>query len=455
MRSLVAAALLAGAAAARATPVVSVGGEPIALAAIDARCGTPCTRVPAELRRRKAEMLETLMGEALLAGGPPLTPAPVSDADVENYIAAHPTDFRGPPDRDRAAVRFFLEREARLAAERARGAEERARRPPVVHVGPDDPTFADPAPAARVLAEAGGRTITNGEVEARLAWPLYRLRGELALERRRAAEALVEEALWAREAAAAGTTPDALRNRIRRTARVTDDDVAAAVAAEAARRPGSEPSAARIRPYLLFRAGRAAEEAFLADAAARAGVRIDVPLPRPARLPLGAGAFGWHGPAGAPARVVFLTSHRGEVTRRMWDVVRRLAAEPGTAVTVRPLLPQWDPEATAVAVAVRCAAAAGRGWAFQDAVARHAEPPTAADLAAIAATLDLDDTRFRYCTRDPETAAAVAAESAEAERFFLDDPPALLVDGRPFTGMQSPNRLRAVARAARRRAERR
>ena len=442
-RGLVAAAL-AWTTGALAAPVVTVGEVSIELAAIDTRCGEPCVRLAAEVQTRKAGTLDTLVGEALLANAPPVVPAPVSEVAVDTYLAEHAADFHGPAVRDRAAVRFFLEREARRDATKTVIATERARRPPEIRVAADDPTLADEAPADRVLADVGGRSIRNRDVEARLAWPLYRIRGELTLERRRVADALVEETLWAREGAARGRTTRLLRDDIRAAVHVSDEDVRAAAAA--ARRPSGEaPPLERVRPYVLFRAERAAEEKFLAGAAARAGVRIRLPMPRPPRLELGPGALGWRGPDDAAARVVFLTSHRGEITRRMWNVVRRVAAEPGTALAVRPLIPQWDPEATAVAVAVRCA-----GWAMMDAVADRVGPPTSEELAALAVSLGVGSDQFATCTADPAIAAAVAAESGEAERLGLDDPPAVLVNGRPFTGIQTANRLRAVARAARR-----
>jgi hypothetical protein len=434
-----------------AAPVVTVGDVSIDLAEIDARCGEPCPRLAAEVRTRKAAALQALVGEALLANGAPVEPAAVPDATVDEYLATHAADFQGPPARDRAAVRFFLERATRRAATDAQIAAARARWPPEIRVADTDPAFSDASPRDRVLAEVAGRAIRNGDVEARVAWPLYRLRGELTLERRRQADALVEETLWAHEAAARAKTPRALRDDIRAGAHVSDAEVEAAVA-EARRQPGATPSAERLRPYLMFRAARAAEERFLAEAAARAGVAIHLPMPRPPRLDLGPGALGWHGSADDPARVVFLTSYRGEITRRMWDVVRIVAGEPGTALAVRPLLPQWDPEAMAVATAIRCAAVAGHGWIFLAAVAERPRPPAADELAILAGSLGMDAGRFAGCAADPATATAVAAESAEAERLGLDDPPAVLVDGRPFTGLQKPNRLRAVARAARRRA---
>jgi protein-disulfide isomerase len=148
--------------------------------------------------------------------------------------------------------------------------------------------------------------------------------------------------------------------------------------------------------------------------------------------------------------LVFLTSYRGETSRAMWRVVRQLAEEPGTALAVRPLLPQWDPEATAVAVAVHCAAENGRGFELHDAAASHPTLPDGAALAVIAAQAGLAPAPFESCLARPETAAAVGRDSAAAEALGLTDPPALLVDGLVFGGVQSIDRLRAAIADARR-----
>ena len=133
----------------------------------------------------------------------------------------------------------------------------------------------------------------------------------------------------------------------------------------------------------------------------------------------------------------------------MWPVVEALAADPGVALAVRPLLPFWDPEATAAAVAARCAAAQGRFWPFHDAVARREPLPDGPALARIARDVGLDVGAFGACTSDPATAAAVAAESAEAERLGFEAAPAVLIDGRAFGGVQSLDGLRAAVRAGR------
>ena len=439
------AALLAGGASAADRPAATVGRSAIGFAEVDARCGTPCVTLPAEIAARKWAALEALVGDALLAGVP-ARPAPeITPPEIDAYLAEHAADFHGPPERDRAAVAFFLARERRRAIRDEQIAAERTRRPPVLHVARETPALAGTDPAL-ALAEAGGRTIRNRDVEARLALALYRLRGELALERRRAADALVEETLWGLEAAARDTTADALREQVRaRVPPVTDADVARWIATDA----GGERQAERVRPYLEFRAVREAEETLLAAARRRHVVTIHIHEPPVPRFPFDAGVGGWRGPARARTRVVFLTGYRGVGSRTMWPVVKALADDPGIAVAVRPLLPFWDPEATAVAVAARCAAAQQRYWPFHDAAAGRDPLPDAPALGQIAAELGLDAGVFRTCTADPATVTAVAEDSAEAERLGFEAAPVVLVDGRAFGGVQSLDGLRAATRGGR------
>jgi protein-disulfide isomerase len=426
-----------------------VAGAPIPLAAVDARCGETCARLGAALTERKWTGLETLVGEALVAGGPPIGTPPVDAAAIDAYLAEHAADFHGPPARDRAAVRFFLARERRRAAEAERIAAARAARSPRVFTAPDDPALADDTTPDRMLADVGGQPIRDRDVEARFALALYRLRGELARERLPHAEALVAERLWALEAAARGTSVHALQAEVRATARVTDADVETYyVDVVRARDPGAEKRPDRLRPYLEFRAQHAAEQSFLADQRTRRDARVLLAEPSPPRLALGPGSAGWRGPATPHVRVVFLTGFRAG-SREMWEVARRLAREPGVAFTVRPLLPHWDPEAAAVAAAVRCAGASGKQWAFLDRVAGAAAAPERGALDAAARAVGVDQKAFAACMDDPATADAVAAESAEAERLGLDAPPALLVDGRVFSGRQDADELRALVRARR------
>jgi 2-hydroxychromene-2-carboxylate isomerase len=424
-----------------------VAGQPIPLAAVDARCGDPCARLRAAIAERKWTGLETLLDEALLASGPSIVTPPVDEAAIDAYLAEHAADFHGPPARDRAAVRAFLGRERRRAAKAERLGALRQSRPPRVFTAADDPALADDGTPARVLADVGGQPIRDPAVEARFALALYRLRGELARERIPHAEALVDDRLWTLEATERRTSVPALQAEVRASARVSDAEVETYyVDVVRARDPHAEKRPDRLRPYLEFRARHAAEQAFLTEQRRRRDARMLLAEPPPARLVLGAGSAGWRGPASPRVRVVFLTGFRAG-SRDMWVVARRLAREPGVALAVRPLLPHWDREAADVAAAVRCASARGKQWALLDRVAGASALPDRAALDAAARAVGLDVRAFAVCVDDPTTADAVAAESAEAERLGLDAPPALLVDGRVFGGRQDPNELRALVRA--------
>jgi predicted DsbA family dithiol-disulfide isomerase len=71
--------------------------------------------------------------------------------------------------------------------------------------------------------------------------------------------------------------------------------------------------------------------------------------------------------------------------------------------------------------------------------------PDAAALRAMASAAGVDGERFARCLARPETTEAVAALSTEAERLGLMEPPAVLVDGLVFGGMQSAERLLEAA----------
>jgi len=426
-----------------------VGAEKITVAEVDARCGAPCTRLGDEIAAEKWTALEALIDAALLADSPAPVEPPPSDTDVDAYMAERPQDFRGPVERDRAAVRFFLARERRRARDRERAARERRQRPPEMLVARDDPALGAPRPE-RVLARVGSRAVTDGDVETRRALPLYRLRGARHRERLRTLEAIVDDAVWRAAAADVGAPPANLRETVIAGAPpVTDADIDRYFDEEIRTRdPAATKRPDRLRPYLEFQRAHAAEAAFLADARARFGARVVLDEPPPPRLRLDAGPGGWRGAAGAPVRVVFLTSYRGETSRTMWRVVREVAAERRVALAVRPLLPQWDPEAAAVASGVYCAGAYGRAWELHDLAAGSPSLPDGAALAGMAATVGLDAARFAECMARPETNDAVAALSAAAEDLGLTEPPAVLIDGLVFGGMQGADRLRDAIRAA-------
>lgn len=422
-------------------PAARVGEATISVADVDGQCGDKCARLTVAIAEERRRTLELLVDEALLASAPEPTPTvrPVSDEEVEAYRVAHAAELTGDEPRDTAAVRFLLERERRTARDRALIAESRRRTPPRIDAS---------APAATV-----GRTrITPHDVEQRAALVLYRLRGELARERLRQLDAVVDQQLWTLAAQARGTTAEQLRaDAAARAPAVTGTDIQRYFDDEVKPRdPQAVANPDRIRPYLEFRARKAAEDAALADIRRATPVALLLAEPKPPRFTLPALPDAISGTPDAPVGLVYLTSFRGAASRLLWETLRAYAADgtPDVSLAVRPLLPQWDPDAAAIAAAVACAAEQGRWWPMLDILSRADPLPDARGIFKVARAAGLDEKRFARCVSQPETPDAIARQSREAERLGLVEPPIVLVNGLALGG-PSPERLAAAVAAAR------
>lgn len=422
-------------------PAARVGDTTVTIADVDRQCGDKCARLLVEIVAQHQRTLDSLIDEALLASTPSPTPAanPVSDDDVERYRIAHAAELTGDEVRDRSAVRFLLEREQREARDRKLLAEARRHTPPRM----------DPASGG---ASVGTTRITAREVEQRAALALYRLRGELARERLRQLSSVVDERLWELAARAKGISPDDLRARAAEAApAVTETDVHRYFVDEVKPKdPKAVESPERIRPYLEFRNRKAAEEAAVAEIRRTTPVQILLAEPAPPRFALRELPGALSGRADAPVHVVYLTSFRGAASRVVWESLRAWGenGDPDVALAVRPLLPQWDPDAMGVAAAVECAAQQGRWWQVLDSLSRADPLPDARAIFKIARAAGVDEKRFAYCVSQPETPDAIRRASLEAERLGLAEPPIVLVNGVAL-GAPSADRLAAAVAKAR------
>jgi protein-disulfide isomerase len=382
-----------------------------------------------------------LIDEALLATAPEPVPTvrPVSSEEVEGWRIAHAAELTGDESRDTAAVRFLLERERRRARDRALIDDARRRMPPRIDANGSGATV-------------GRNRITPHDVEQRAALALYRLRGEIARERLRQLAAVVDEQLWTVAAQARGTTAEQLRtDAAARAPAVTEADIQRYFDDEVKPRdPQAVVNPDRIRPYLEFRARKAAEDAVLAELRRVTPVSVVLAEPKPPRFALSALPGALSGAPDAPVRLVYLTSFRGTASRLLWETLRAYAAD-GTrdvSLAVRPLLPQWDPDAAAIAAAVACAAEQGRWWPILDTLSRADPLPDARGIFKAARSTGLDEPRFARCVSQPETPEAIARQSREAERLGLVEPPIVLVNGLAL-GAPSGDRLAATLARAR------
>lgn len=158
------------------------------------------------------------------------------------------------------------------------------------------------------------------------------------------------------------------------------------------------------------------------------------------------------GDAGATARVVLFSDFQCPYCR---DLERKLggalASLGGRVAVVRYDLPLAKIHAHAyrAAVASRCAAQQGRSRRFdallfaRDLDAPGLDFPRMAQEAGIANLAS-----FRACIGDPRTARGVDADMALAHRLGIEGVPAMIVDGKLYSGTMDADALRRILSGA-------
>ncbi|MBM4270429.1 MAG: hypothetical protein FJ144_28125 [Deltaproteobacteria bacterium] len=310
---------------------------------------------------------------------------------------------------------------------------------------PTGPELASPLEPPRVVARSPSGSVTASALESRGALRLYRLRGELARVRRRALDEIVEERLLAQEA---GRRDIAVEDLVE-PARVEEAEVAALVAAEeAAGRPAADP--ARVRPLLEARARHRARGALVAKLRGEAKVEILLGEVAPPRLTVSSRPAPALGPADGPTILLF-ADYRRPAARRMHREMDRLRSlRPDVRVVLRDFVSDEDPATAEAAFLVRCADRLGGLDAMRAALLSR-DPPApgepwldAASRAQLAETLGVDAASLEACIESADMARAIRDDSDEIRALGFEEPPAMLLEGRPLAGLQKAETLAAA-----------
>jgi protein-disulfide isomerase len=300
-------------------------------------------------------------------------------------------------------------------------------------------------PAELVVASIGDDPIRAAAVEEKEALRLYRLRGELYLQRRRNLAALIDQRLLRLEARRQGMSPEELEHSLAQTEAVTNAELEEFVSRErAAGRKVEDPE--RVRPYLAFQKAYRRRASLLE--AARAQTRIDIDLRPPTRpqLPLDTDAGVTFGSSGGRILVVY-TNYRCALCRATHlEIDRLLGDKRPPRIVFRDFV--RDPVAMEAAALVRCAARTGRAAAMRTLLLSSDPPPlgtawlSAEGMESAAHSAGMTVPMLRACTRSPEIRGQIEQDTRAAQRLGFDDPPAFVAAGIPLSGMQSADLLR-------------
>jgi protein-disulfide isomerase len=336
----------------------------------------------------------------------------------------------------------------RLGIPAAALADERARiyrAHQVRLVLPEARALESPLPPEQVIAFVGKDAIAAAAVEQAAALRLYRLRGELYLQRRRDLNLAIETRLLQSEAQRRGVSLQDLEKSLASTEAVTDSEVAEFVARErAAGRVVENPE--RVRPYLAFQKAYQRRASLLEALRARTQIHVDLRPPVRPRLPIDTEGGLVFGGARGPVLVVY-TNYYCPVCRATHRELDRLLndTEP-PRVVLRDFAE--DSSSIQAAALVRCAARTVRAADVRRYLLRT-DPPArgktrfeAKQLQAMANVAGMTPSALRTCSDSPEIRAAIEHDTQAAHRLGFDDPPAFVAAGVPLSGMQTAQRLR-------------
>jgi protein-disulfide isomerase len=302
-------------------------------------------------------------------------------------------------------------------------------------------------PTDQIVAVMRDEAIRAQALEHAAAVRLYRLRGELYLQRRRDLDRLIERRLVEIEAQRRGVSPQALEEALSKDEPVTDAEVQAFLARErSAGRNVEDPE--RVRPYLAFQKRYQRRTNVLQARRAETQIRIELAPPTRPRLPVDAREGVAFGSTDGPILVAY-TNYACAICRMMHlELDRLLAATRPPRIVLRDFV--HDPSTFQAAALVRCAARNARAAPMRRYLLQHEPPRTgglwfdARQLESIAGIAGMNASSLRACLEAPEIRSRIEQDTNTALRLGFEQPPAFIAAGVPLSGMQPAQHLAEV-----------
>lgn len=302
-----------------------------------------------------------------------------------------------------------------------------------------------PLPPNQTVAVIDHVPITAAALERAAALRLYRLRGELYLQRRRDLDRLIERRLMEIEARSRGTSLQKLEYAFSQADPVDDAEIESFIARErAAGRNVSSPE--RVRPYLEFRKRYQRRASVLNARRAKTQIRIELEPPVRPRLEMDT-RNGVHLGARDGDELVAYTNYTCALCRKTHAELDRLVAGPDPPhIVLHDFAP--DPVSKKAAALGRCAAKNGRAVQLRTHLLGRSSPgtgerwPSSREMQSFARIAGMTTEALRTCIESREIRREIEKDTSSARRLGFDDPPAFIAEGIALSGMQSSEELR-------------
>ena len=186
-----------------------------------------------------------------------------------------------------------------------------------------------------------------------------------------------------------------------------------------------------------------ARRRLLADLRRRAGVEILLPEPpRPSMV----GDDPAAGPANALVTLVAYSDFHCPFCVRAYPTVKQLQAKYKDRLRFvfkdYPL--DIHPQAAKAAEGGSCALEQGKFWEYHDKVFENPKSQTVPEVKRLAATLNLDMTRFNECIDSGKYTPEWQADMAEGQKLGVNGTPTFFANGRMFVGAKSLDEMSKI-----------
>jgi protein-disulfide isomerase len=292
------------------------------------------------------------------------------------------------------------------------------------------------------LAEVNGEVITAKDLESVLGAKLAKLEEQIYDLKRRELDSLIEQRLFAQEAAKRKISVAALLDAevTAKVGLVTEKEIDDFYQANKARMRGDETEVRqKIRAFLQQQKLTARREAFVESLRSQGKVVVRLQSPAAIRVQVSTEGAPVRGAADAPVTVVEFSDFECPFCKQAQPTIKQvLERYPGKVrLAYRDFpLDSIHPQARRAAEAARCASDQGKFWEYHDVLFTQSPQLALEDLRRYAGQVGLDVTKFDGCLAAGVHKATVQRDLDEGNRLGITGTPAFFINGRTLTGAQ-------------------